>query len=67
MFDWALTQSPVFAQIDARRIGAMGHSAGGKLSFYAAALDSRMDLVVAWDPQNGGGHRALGMIGAELQ
>ena len=42
----------------------MGHSAGGKLSFYAAALDSRIDLVVAWDPQNGGGPPCfLGMIG----
>jgi predicted dienelactone hydrolase len=40
---------------DAERIAALGHSLGGKIAFYAAALDARIDLVVAWDPSNAGG------------
>ena len=37
------------------KIAILGHSQGGKLAFYAAALDARVDIVVGWDPQNGGG------------
>ena len=55
VLDWVLDESPVAGRVDPERIASMGHSLGGKLSFYAAALDSRIDAVVAWDPQNGGG------------
>jgi len=40
---------------DAERIAVLGHSLGGKIAFYAAALDARIDLVVGWDPSNAGG------------
>ena len=55
VLNWAISDSPVANRLDGTRIASVGHSLGGKLSFYAAALDSRIDLVVAWDPQNGGG------------
>ncbi len=55
VLDWALADSPVAERLDADKVASIGHSLGGKLSFYAAALDSRIDMVVAWDPQNGGG------------
>ena len=55
VLNWALEDSPIAARLNGDRIAAMGHSAGGKLAFYAAALDDRIDMVVAWDPQNGGG------------
>ena len=56
--DFALSSAaPASLQmhIDAERIAAAGHSLGGKISFYAAALDARIDLVIAWDPSNAGG------------
>ena len=37
VLDWALTQSPVLRK-SMSSIGAMGHSAGGKLSFCAASV-----------------------------
>lgn len=55
VIDWALTEGPFAAQIDPTKIAALGHSLGGKIAFYAAALDARIDLVVGWDPQNSGG------------
>lgn len=55
VLDWALRDSAAADRIDAERVAAMGHSLGGKLSFYAASLDDRIDVVVAWDPQNSGG------------
>jgi dienelactone hydrolase len=41
--------------VDAERIAALGHSFGGKIAFYAASLDARIDLVIGWDPSNAGG------------
>jgi dienelactone hydrolase len=48
VIDWALAQTALGA--DATRIGAVGHSLGGKLSVFAAAKDARIRAVVAWDP-----------------
>jgi dienelactone hydrolase len=53
--DWALGESALAGKIDPRKIGATGHSQGGKLAFYAASTDARYKLVIGWDPQNGGG------------
>ena len=53
--DWMLSQSPAAAMIDASKIAVSGHSKGGKVGFWAAALDRRIDLVVGWDPSNAGG------------
>jgi predicted dienelactone hydrolase len=56
--DFALSESAPEAlrtHIDAEKIAAAGHSLGGKIAFYAAALDARIDLVIAWDPSNAGG------------
>jgi dienelactone hydrolase len=55
VIDWALTEGPHVANIDATKVAAMGHSFGGKIAFYAASLDDRIDLAVGWDPQNSGG------------
>ena len=52
---WALQSGPDAARIDGERVAAMGHSLGGKISFYLAAIDDRVDIVVGWDPQNSGG------------
>lgn len=40
---------------DPARIAAAGHSFGGKIAFYAAAQDTRISLVIGWDPSNAGG------------
>jgi dienelactone hydrolase len=53
--DWLLSESPLAAVVDARKIGITGHSQGGKIAFFAAAMDARFKLVIGWDPQNGGG------------
>lgn len=45
-------------RVDARRIGIIGHSLGGKMAFYAGCLDSRVKVIVAsdfgicWDQTN---------------
>lgn len=52
---WMLAASPVAARVDAAKIAMAGHSKGGKVAFWAAALDVRVDLVVGWDPSNAGG------------
>lgn len=57
--DYALTASDQASRIDSTRIAAMGHSLGGKISFYAAALDSRIKVVIAMDPVNAGGPPCL--------
>lgn len=47
-------------QVDAARLGIMGHSLGGKMAFYAGCLDSRFKAIVAsdfglaWDSSNWG-------------
>jgi pimeloyl-ACP methyl ester carboxylesterase len=53
--DFALGKSPFATKIDATKIAVAGHSKGGKVAFFAAALDPRVDLVVGWDPVNAGG------------
>lgn len=55
VLDWALSSGPYAAAVDATKIAATGHSLGGKIAFYAASLDSRIDMVIGWDPQNSGG------------
>ncbi|MCP4625513.1 MAG: hypothetical protein GY850_18645, partial [bacterium] len=49
----SLTELPF--PVDSSRIGILGHSMGGKLGFFAAALDDRISLVAAMDPVNSGG------------
>jgi pimeloyl-ACP methyl ester carboxylesterase len=49
----SLTELPFL--VDSSRIGILGHSMGGKLGFFAAALDDRIRLVAAMDPVNSGG------------
>ncbi len=54
--DWALgAESPISALIDPEAIVTTGHSLGGKIAFYAAALDPRVKVVVGWDPVDSGG------------
>jgi predicted dienelactone hydrolase len=51
VIDWALgASSPIAAKIDPQRIGATGHSLGGKLSVIAASLDDRIKAVFGIDP-----------------
>jgi hypothetical protein len=52
---YMLDESPYRARLDADKVAAAGHSKGGKVSFFAAALDPRIDLVFGWDPSNAGG------------
>lgn len=54
--DYVLSgNSPMADRIDATKIAVSGHSKGGKLSYFVAAMDDRVDQVIAWDPQNAGG------------
>jgi dipeptidyl aminopeptidase/acylaminoacyl peptidase len=47
-------------QVDASRMGVMGHSLGGKMAFYAGCFDPRFRAIVAsdfglaWDSSNWG-------------
>lgn len=47
-------------QVDASRLGVMGHSLGGKMAFYAGSVDPRFRAIVAsdfglaWDSSNWG-------------
>jgi len=51
VIDWALgASSPIAAKIDPQRIGATGHSLGGKLSIIAASQDNRIKAVFGIDP-----------------
>lgn len=45
---WALAQTAL--AIDPQKVAVAGHSLGGKISVFAATLDSRIKAVVAWDP-----------------
>lgn len=55
VIDWALSDaSGLGGVIDAGRIGACGHSLGGKISLLAAADDARIGAVVGWDPVDAG-------------
>lgn len=56
VIDYTLDQSEFVAgHVDPTKIGLVGHSMGGKIAFYAAALDPRVSVVVAMDPSNSGG------------
>lgn len=43
-------------QVDSRRIGVFGHSLGGKLALFAAALDPRIAAAVTHEPGLGFAH-----------
>lgn len=47
--------SALFGLIDETRIGASGHSFGGKLSLLVASMDPRIQAVGVLDPVDGGG------------
>jgi pimeloyl-ACP methyl ester carboxylesterase len=56
VIDYALDcGGPLSGHVDASKIAAAGHSLGGKIAFYAAAIDQRIAVVMAMDPSNGGG------------
>jgi hypothetical protein len=55
VISFMLDESSYREFLDAEKIAAAGHSKGGKVSFFAAALDARIDLVFGWDPSNAGG------------
>jgi len=46
LLDWIATQP----QMDAQRVGMMGHSLGGKMTLYAMAFDARIRVGVASEP-----------------
>lgn len=51
--DWALDPSgPLGGAADAERVGAAGHSLGGRLSVLAASFDDRIRAVFAMDPKD---------------
>lgn len=52
---YALSNSSVKNLINSAQIAVMGHSLGGKLAFYSAAIDPRIKAVIALDPVNAGG------------
>lgn len=54
--DWIEeADTPLKGKVDLTKIAVAGHSKGGKLGFFTAAIDHRIDLVIAWDPANSGG------------
>lgn len=53
--DWVLEGSPFKNAVDPTKVAVAGHSKGGKVAFFAAAIDPRIDLVIGWDPVNAGG------------
>lgn len=56
VIDWLLSSSnPHVDIIDPGEIATAGHSLGGKIAIFAAALDSRITNVIAWDPVDTGG------------
>jgi dienelactone hydrolase len=52
---YMLDSSNVKSTINPEKIAVMGHSLGGKMAFYAAAIDHRIKSVIALDPSNAGG------------
>jgi dienelactone hydrolase len=51
IIDWATgAGSGLSDRVDGSRVGAAGHSLGGKVSILAAVLDDRIGAVVGWDP-----------------
>ena len=59
--------SPMGDRVDPTKIAVSGHSKGGKVSYFVAAMDDRIDQVIAWDPQNAGGPPCFisGFLGAD--
>ena len=55
IIDWVSADPLWSSRFDVERVASVGHSAGGKMSFYAASFDERIDLVIGWDPSNSGG------------
>jgi dienelactone hydrolase len=56
VIDYALDEAgPLAGYVDGSRVAAAGHSLGGKISFYAAAIDPRISVVMTMDPSNSGG------------
>lgn len=56
VIDWLLSDdNPHRSRIEESDIITAGHSMGGKIAIYAAALDSRITNVLAWDPVDTGG------------
>lgn len=56
VLDWVLgAESPAVGVADPERIGAMGHSLGGKVATMTAFRDARIGALLALDPVNGGG------------
>ena len=54
--DWIATaDTPLKDRLDLTKVAIAAHSKGGKLAFFAAAIDDRVDVVIAWDPNNNGG------------
>ena len=66
---WLTTKSEFKDSIDASKLGTVGHSKGGKVAFFTAAIDPRIDIAFGWDPSNAGGPPCgvAGLIGAECQ
>lgn len=66
---WLTTKSDLKDALDADKLGTVGHSKGGKVAFFTAAIDPRIDIVFGWDPSNAGGPPCgvAGIIGAECQ
>ena len=65
---WAVTEnvragSQLKGLVDAKRLGVMGHSAGGLAAVLAASADSAIQVVVGLDPVDNGG---LGKAAAAL-
>jgi dienelactone hydrolase len=48
VIDWALGKQPYSAEMDASRIGLIGHSRGGGIVLIAAAEDPRIKAVATW-------------------
>lgn len=60
VIDFALDGGgPLAGVVDAGKIGTAGHSLGGKIAFYAAAIDPRIGAVMTMDPSNSGGPPCL--------
>jgi predicted dienelactone hydrolase len=52
VIDWAVggAGGALTGHVDADKIGAAGHSLGGKISFLTATTDARIAVIVGWDP-----------------
>ena len=56
VIDLALSpDGPFGGNINGEQIALAGHSLGGKIAFFTAASDPRVDVVIGMDPNNGGG------------